>query len=679
MTRRAASALGLGLALALGAAVAGEAGRNWVAQTQLPPLSPALSVEMRGAEGDLLRVYPVEDGRWRLAPGAVDPLYLRMLTAYEDRRFADHHGVDPWAAGRALWQAARAGGVVSGASTLTMQVARLLEDSGTGQWAGKLRQLRVALALEQRLSKAEILDLYLALAPVGGNLEGLRAATLAYFGKEPARLTPAEAALLVALPQSPEARRPDRAPEAAKAARDRVLQRMANAGVLTGEAARAARSEPVPRLRRPFPALAPHLTDRIRRENPGQGPYHLTLDAELQARLETLAAEALRGETRALSMAILVADHRSGAILASVGSRGFGPQGQGFVDMTHALRSPGSTLKPLIFALAFDRGLAQPETLIDDRPTDFAGYRPGNFDGQFHGMVSAAEALRLSLNLPAVLLTEALGPARLMAALRRAGTEPVLPGGAPGLAIALGGLGVTLTDLVQLYAGLAEGGQARPISALPEARAGDLPRITSRASAWQVGQILSQLAPPPGAPRDRIAYKTGTSYGHLDAWAIGFDGAHVVGVWVGRPDGSAVPGAFGGETAAPILFDAFQHLGARPTPLPPPPPETLIAANTLLPAPMRVFHRRGGGLVADASAPELAFPPDGALVELTQGALPVRVRRGTPPFTWLVNGAPVSTAQRRPEALLPGMEPGFADVTVIDAEGRSARASIRLN
>ncbi|WP_254871450.1 penicillin-binding protein 1C [Pseudooceanicola sp. HF7] len=655
-----------------------DAGRDWVARTDLPPLSPPLSAEMRGAEGALLRVYTVEDGRWRLDPGAVDPLYTRMLIAYEDGRFQAHGGVDPWAMGRAAWQAVTSGGVVSGASTLTMQVARLLEDSGTGRWAGKLRQIRVALALEQRLTKAEILQLYFRLAPMGGNLEGIRAATLSYFGKEPARLTPAEAALLVSLPQSPEARRPDRAPALAQAARDRVLARLAQNGVLDEESAQAALAEPVPRTRRPFPALAPHLTDRIHREDPGALVSQLTLDADLQARLEALAARTLQGETRALSLAILVADHRSGEILASVGSRGFAPEGQGYVDMTRALRSPGSTLKPLIYALAFDRGLANPETLIDDRPTDFSGYRPGNFDGRFHGPVSAAEALRLSLNLPAVLLTEALGPANLMAGLRRAGVEPVLPGGAPGLAIALGGLGVTLEDLVQLYAGLAQGGEARLLSARPAAAVSGQ-RITSAPAAWQVGDILSGLAPPPGAPRNRLAYKTGTSYGHRDAWALGFDGAHVVGVWVGRPDGSPVPGAFGGDTAAPILFEAFQHLGTELVPLAPPPPETLIAPNALLPVPLRTFRRRGEAGPLDGTAPQLAFPPDGALVSLDGGALPVRVRRGTPPFTWLVNGAPVVRGDRRAEALLRGMEPGFADVAVVDAEGRSARASIRLD
>nr|WP_163849882.1 penicillin-binding protein 1C [Pseudooceanicola aestuarii] len=651
----------------------------------MPALVPATSVEVRDRDGALLRAYTAGDGLWRLAAPPrpeIDPGYLRMLVTYEDRRFADHAGVDPRAILRAGWQALRSGRVVSGASTLTMQVARLLENSGTGQWRGKLRQARLALALERRLDKAQILNLYLTLAPYGGNIEGLRAATLSWLGKEPTRLTPAEAAFLVALPQSPEARRPDRHPRAARTARDRVLQRMHRAGVIDASALAAALSDPLPQRRRAFPALAPHLSDRARAERPEALRHDLTLDADLQARLEGLAREALRGQVFGLSVAVLVANHRSGAILASVGSAGLGQRGQGFVDMTQAVRSPGSTLKPLIYALAFDRGLAHPETLIDDRPTDFAGYAPQNFDGVFRGRIRVADALRLSLNLPAVLLTEALGPANLMAALRRADVTPRLSGPA-GLAVALGGVGMSLRDLVQLYSGLAQGGQVRALHHRQGTPATAARRLTSAASAWQVGHVLADLPPPGGAPVRRIAWKTGTSYGHRDAWAIGYDGAHVIGVWLGRPDGTPVPGAFGADLAAPLLFQAFDRLAGSLTgqasPLPPPPPETLLVGASLLPEPLRQFRRRTEGMPRDPDAPALAFPPDGVRLPLDGAPLPVRVRDGRPPFTWLVNGAPVLTGQRGREAFLPGLGPGFTDLTVIDAAGRSARAQVRLD
>ena len=355
--RRALALLALAGLLWAGA-LARDRAEAWIEATELPSLAPQLSVEMRGAGGDLLRAYTVDDGRWRmgLRPDQVDPLYLAMLRAYEDRRFDRHAGVDPRAVLRAAWQALRAGRVVSGGSTLTMQVARLLEHSGTGHWAGKLRQARLALALERRLSKEQILSLYLTLAPMGGNLEGVRAASLAYFGKEPTRLTPAQAALLVALPQAPEARRPDRDPWAAEAARDRVLARMTAAGVIDAETERAAQGDPMPRTRQPFPQLAAHLTDRARAAQPDLTRHDLTLEVPLQAALERLAASALQGMQPDLSVALLVADHRDGRILASVGSRGFAAQGQGFVDMTRATRSPGSTLKPLIYAMAFDAG-----------------------------------------------------------------------------------------------------------------------------------------------------------------------------------------------------------------------------------------------------------------------------------------------------------------------------------
>lgn len=646
---------------------------DWIDHTHMPALSPETSTEVRDRNGALLRVYTVADGRWRLnvAKEEVDPLYLNMLIAYEDQRFATHSGVDLRALLRAAWQSARAGQIISGGSTLTMQTARLLEASGTGTWAGKWRQIRLALALERRLSKDDILTLYLHLAPMGGNLEGVRAATLSYFGKEPARLTPAEAALLVALPQSPEARRPDRHPLAAEHARNRVLDRMVTQGRLELGRAQAARSDTTPDRRHPFPALAPHLTDRALSERPGAQVHRLTLDAHLQISLEDLARRSLNGRSHRLSVAMLVADHRTGEILASVGSGGLTERGQGFVDMTQALRSPGSTLKPLIYGLAFDQGLAHPETLVDDRPMSFDGYAPQNFDGQFRGDVRVKDALRLSLNLPAVQLTQALGPQTLMAALRRAGTRPDLAG-KPGLAIALGGLGMSLTDITQLYASLANEGVTRPLHWRPSPEE-ETPRLISRASAWQVGHILSGLAPPPGAAPNRLAYKTGTSYGHRDAWAIGYDGAHVIGVWMGRPDGTPVPGAFGGDLAAPVLFEAFGRLKPNLAAPPPPPPETLLIAAPDLPEPLKRFRSLGKN--QDRTAPDLTFPPDGATLN-AGGTVPVKVRDGAAPFTWLANGRPVATAHHRREILLNGLGRGIVDLTVIDSEGRSARSRV---
>jgi penicillin-binding protein 1C len=672
------------MTLALAMCIGGAAGLDhWVETTQLPALDVARSTEVLDRNGELLRAYTVEDGRWRLAVAraGVDPLLVQMLLAYEDKRFHHHPGVDGIAMGRAVVQAVWNGRVVSGGSTLTMQVARLLEDGPTGRWDGKLRQLRVALALERRVSKSRILELYLNRAPYGGNVEGVRAAARIWFGKPPARLTPAEAALLVALPQSPETRRPDRFPEAARLARARVLDRAVEAGVITAEAAAAALRDPVPTRRAEMPARAAHLADRARGESPALATHRLTIDADLQARLEALASRAVADHgADALSIAILAADHHTGEVLASVGSAGYRADGrQGFVDMTRAPRSPGSTLKPLVYGLGFDEGLVHPQTMIEDRPMRFGNYAPENFDGAYRGTVTVAEALRLSLNLPVVAVLDGLGAPRLMAAMERAGMQPRLPGKtAPGLAVALGGVGVTVEELTALYAALANGGMAVPLRHRVETMSQPSVVVLSPEAAWQVGHILSAMPPPPNAPRNRIAYKTGTSYGHRDAWAVGFDGRHVVTVWMGRPDGTPVPGAFGADVAAPVLFEVFSRVKPELTPLPTPPASVLLLSSAALPTPLREFRPRGAVFAAPADAPELVFPPDGAVVNTGGAPLFARVAEGVPPFTWLANGTPVlvGASSRQAELSLPG--PGHVQLAVIDAEGRAARVQVEL-
>ena len=384
---------------------------------------PQLGAVALDRNGALLRVFPVDAGRWRMdvALADVDPRFLTMLLAWEDRRFERHSGIDWLAIGRAAWQSVRHGRIVSGGSTLTMQVARMVRRLPTGSMTAKLEQAVVALALERRLGKDRILDLYLRLAPYGGNTEGVRAASLMWFGKEPRRLTPAESALLVALPQSPETRRPDlpQARAAAQIARDRVIDRALSLGIIDAEAAETARATPLPRHRRSFPAHAALLADRLRRENPGASRIETTIDPRLQRRAESLASRAVRGAGRGLSAAVVLADHRSGAILAEVGAADWTDGASaGFVDMARAWRSPGSTLKPFVYGLAFDDGLAHPETLIEDRPTAFGRWQPQNFDHHFRGTVSLRNALVWSLNIPVVKLAEALGCVGLRAVAR---------------------------------------------------------------------------------------------------------------------------------------------------------------------------------------------------------------------------------------------------------------------
>lgn len=651
----------------------------WLTATRLPPLLVETSVEVLARDGRLLRAYTVADGRWRLAVSLpdVDPGYLDMLLAYEDRRFYEHRGVDPRALARAALQGVSNGRLVSGGSTLSMQVARLLEDGSTGIWEGKLRQLRLALALERRLSKDQILELYLNLAPMGGNLEGVRAGSLAWFGKEPARLTEAEAALLIALPQAPAARMPDEHPRAALAARERVLERSAAAGVISVGAAQAAQFETLPAWRRSFPALAPHLGDRLLAAAPGVQVHFTTIDADLQAALEELAAAALVGLPAEATVALMVADPDSGEILASVGSAAYtSTERHGYVDITQALRSPGSTLKPLVYGLAFSDGIAHPETLLQDRPEDFGGYAPQNFDGVFRGPVTAREALQISLNLPAVSLAAAVGPARLLSALRQAGVEAEVPGDAPGLAVVLGGVGVSLEGLVQLYAAIARGGEVRPLSTVAGAvEPPTLPRLLSPEAAWLVADVLAGAPRPAQLPDWPLAVKTGTSHAHRDALALGFDSAHVAGVWVGRADGTPIPGITGAENAEPLLFEVFARLG-KPAPLPPPPPTTLlVTANGELPAPLRRLGTRQP--LAD-DAPRLVFPPDGAALEPLLGGVPVRVERGQAPFSWFANGVPVELESFEREERLALVGPGFVTLSVVDAVGRAARVQVEL-
>ncbi len=658
----------------------------------------AVSKAVLARDGALLRAFQTPDDRWRLPVSLddVDPLYIRMLLAYEDRRFHAHAGVDPRAVLRAGAQSLAAGRIVSGASTLTMQTARLTMERSTRGLASKWRQIVLALALERDLTKDEILGLYLLRAPFGGNIEGVRAATLAWFGKEPSRLTPAEAALLVALPQAPELRRPDRFPEAAREARARVLAVMEARAVLSADQVAAASREPVPTLRREVPRLAAHAArDAISARDAGP-EVRLTIDADLQARMEQLAKARARRLGPHVSVAVIVADHRSGEVLAHVGSPDLLDEPRrGHVDMTRAIRSPGSTLKPLIYGLAFEQGIAHPDSLIDDRPATLGGYSPTNFDLSFQGTVRVRDALQASLNVPAVALLDAVGVSRFVARLRRAGANPRFSGDvAPGLAVALGGFGLTLSDLVSLYAGFANAGApvalriAQGAGVPPVVGAADTRRVLSRTAAWRIGEILSEVPPPASARGEGVAYKTGTSYGYRDAWAVGYDGRHVVGVWTGRADGTPVPGMTGFDTAAPVLFEAFQRIAAKRIRLAPPPLAEL-AGRDPVPAPLRHARTRArrGAENGASAAPEIFYPPDGAVIELglgdaamTRAAMPlvVKARRGRGPFVWLANGAPVASGAHARSLTLTPDGPGTSTISVIDADGRSARVTVHL-
>lgn len=694
--------LWLGLAAIALTGIAGLAGLGALDRAYPPDYShlTRLSTVVTARDGTVLRVFRAGDDAIRLPATVtqVEPAYLDMLLAYEDRRFRWHPGVDPISLLRAVGQTVIHGRVVSGASTLTMQVARLLEPRPR-TLRSKLVEMVRAVQLERRHSKDEILGMYLTLAPFGGNLAGVRAASLAYFGREPDRLGPAQAALLVALPQSPTRRRPDRHPDVARDAAHRVLDRVAAAGVIDDIARAEAREAGLPATRRPLPMSSPHLAQTLAAGVPAGSTVPTTLDAGLQQGLETLAVRERPWFGDDASLAVLVVDNATAEVRGYLGGADFfGPHGQ--VDMIRASRSPGSTLKPFIYGLAFDDLMIHPETVIEDKPLAFGGYAPRNFDLGYHGEVTIRTALRQSLNLPAVAVLERVGPERLVAAFTAAGVQTRLPRGATeaGLPIALGGVGISLADLARLYRAAGSDGLSRPLRyRLDQPPPAETPRtLLGPVARYYLGDILADAAMPDavtqvaakGSAR-RVAYKTGTSYGFRDAWAIGWSSSHTVAVWVGRPDGSPRPGAMGRNAAGPVMVKVFDLIpdqqGLRFAAMP---QGAIQAAGTSQLPPALQRFRFGAGVTRGADVasdgPRILFPPDGATVELPRDdqsqldTLALKAEGGEAPLRWLVNGQPVAALHRRNDAFWQPDGEGYAEIVVIDAANRRARAEVRL-
>lgn len=529
-----------------------------------PPLIPhdRAGLVVLARDGSPLRAWPDADGVWRFPTTTkqVSPRYLDALLNYEDRWFYWHPGINPVAMLRAAWQWSVNGRIVSGGSTLSMQVARALEPVPRTM-RGKLRQVARALQLEARLSKQEILTLYLNHAPMGGIVEGVEMASRSYLGKSAAQLSPAEAALLVVLPQAPSRLRPDRHPALAQKARDKVLRRMAQLQHWSVAEVDDALIEKVganpPRLA----WLAPLAAERLHQASHGQGgTVRSTLDRDMQVTLERMLADRVAQLPRFVSMAALVMDSKTMEILAYAGSADFQDARRfSHVDMVRGIRSPGSTLKPFLYAMALDDGIVHSESLLADTPQSFGGYDPGNFQASFSGPVSLSEALQRSLNVPAVDLLERIGPARFAARLSSAGLRLRLPKNAnPNLSIILGGAGTSLEELVGAYRSLAADGMAGAPRITPSAPVREA-RMMSAGAAFIIRNILEGGGHPdqPFVENDtsgvRLAWKTGTSYGFRDAWALGVVGRYTMGVWIGRPDGTPNPGFFGANVAAPLL------------------------------------------------------------------------------------------------------------------------------
>ena len=656
---------------------------SWLAPPDLQRIHGHSSLVL-DRQGKLLRAFPTANDTWRLPTTAtdVDPLYLSMLKASEDQRFDQHVGIDPLAIVRATAQAMTHGHIISGASTLNMQTARLLEPKRRNLSA-KLEEAARALQLGLLLGRAGVLDVYLSLAPFGGTLEGVTAASLAWFGHTPDHLTPAEAALLVALPQSPERLRPDRHPEAAKAARNRILQRMEARGLLAHDVVVAALAEDVPRFQRAMPRHAPHLAQGLVAGAHGQ-VMRTHIDGTLQRNIEALGQSWRSKLEPDNDLAVVMLD--GNRLIAHLGSADWASRQ---LDLSRAVRSPGSTLKPFIYALAFDDLALHPATLMDDMPQRFGDWQPRNFDHEFHGTVTAREALQRSLNIPAVQALERVGPARFAALLNRCGARLEFPGhDDPGLPLALGGVGLRLIDLAMLYAALGQGGLAKPLEILrepkiPESHLHALTRgqrLVDDIAAFVVLDILEHSPMPDGVaslrgtqrPR-RIAFKTGTSYGYRDAWTVGVSAQYTVAVWVGRADGGASPGSLGRITAAPLMFKAFDLLppDQRSRPAARDPQHPLLQGR----APP-ALERLSGGTSEQARIPRLRilFPPDGASIESLGEGIALSASGGHPPLRWIANGIPLpeNTTFWQPHGT------GFARLVVLDSSGQRAESGIRV-
>ncbi len=526
---------------------------------------------VRDRDGKLLRTFLASDEKWRypVVLSEVAPELTEAIVTSEDRWFYWHIGINPLSVLRAAWTNWRSGRIVSGASTIPMQIARLAEPKSR-TLSSKLQEAFRALQLEWYFSKEDLLELYLNLVPLGSNRQGIGAGAFFYFGKSPDRLSPGEAALLTVVPRSPSRYDPARNPSVALRVRNVVLRQLEARGTFTPKAIADALRQPVPTQIEKLPFHAPHFTEYAVNRLQGRSNFSTTLDWRFQKIAERQVASRILGLRRQgiENASVVVIENETRALRVMVGSAGFFEnQYQGQVNGAIARRSPGSTLKPFLYALALDEGRILPESYLLDIPTDFSGYVAENYDGEYRGRVTVAEALIDSLNAPAVRLLARMGLNHFFRLLKQGGLSTLdRPSADYGLSLVLGSCEVSLLELTNLYASLREGGIHRPVRILAEAD-GIERSLFSKESAYLVSRILTEVSRPDlprawdlarGVPA--VAWKTGTSYGHRDAWAVGFSDRLTIGVWVGNFDGKGVKGISGAEHAGPLLFDLFRAL-----------------------------------------------------------------------------------------------------------------------
>jgi penicillin-binding protein 1C len=524
-------------------------------------------------DSTLLASYLSEDDKWRMKVhlDETSPDVVTAVMAKEDRWFFLHPGVNPVSIARALWNNTVQGRRTSGASTLTMQLARMMEPKQR-TYSNKAAEILRAFALEMRHSKAELLEMYLSYLPYGGNVEGIKAASYLYFDKPPSSLSLSQAVLLTVIPNRPNSLRLDHGTGPAVEMRDKWLHRFQDEGVFPAPDIAVALSEPVESRRYQMRIRAPHFSHFISQRYP-QDRIVTTLDPDAQMIAENLLAAYVR-RVRALGVsngAVLVVDNATHSVVAYCGSADFRDRdAHGQVNGVRAVRSPGSTLKPGLFALAFDQGILTPKSRMLDVSTNYAGYVPENFDLTFHGPVTAEYALRNSLNIPAVTLLRDVGARNYIQALGAAGFSTISQQREGlGLSLVLGGCGATLEELTRAYSSFPNHGMLYPLAYTPDEAADpmDSVRLYSTEASYMVWDILSGVQRA-DAPLDlvshdghsTIAWKTGTSWGRRDAWSIGFDGRYTIGVWIGNFSGQGAPELSGATMAVPLLFDLFNGL-----------------------------------------------------------------------------------------------------------------------
>jgi penicillin-binding protein 1C len=546
-----------------------------------PPHYPlAYSPILRDRTGKVIAVYLSKDQKWRLqaALSQVPPYLIQALLHKEDKYFYYHPGVNPASVIRALWKNIQAGKRTSGASTLTMQVVRLLRPKKR-TYAAKFWEALRALQLELLLSKSEILQLYLELLPYGGNIEGVEAAAWAYFQRPLKALNVAELTTLVLIPNRPQCLAPPLNVNLLGEQRNRWLNKFASAHLFPSTMLPVYLQEPLSLRRHAFPKNAPHFANKVYTISQGQSSVYTTLCLEKQKTIEGIVQNyarhiALKGISNA---AVLAVDNATAEIIAYVGSANFyDKQNQGEVDGVQAVRSPGSALKPLLFALAIDSGLITPQTILLDAPYNYRGYNPENYDGQFRGKVTAAFALANSLNIPAVELLRQIDKNTFIKILEKADFRSVAQQKSQlGLSMILGGCGATLQELVGLYTAFANQGVYRPLQMLKQEKTPARAQLFSPEAAYLITDVLTQLERP-DLPHHfettldlpKAAWKTGTSYGRRDAWSVGYTPNYTVGVWCGNFTGVGNPALSGAEAATPLLFEVIRYLeqssGPRP-------------------------------------------------------------------------------------------------------------------